>query len=161
VAHDRAWLLTHELVPFEAAIRAGVAGLMTAHVAFPLVDSVAGQPASLSPDILTGLLRRDLGYDGLVVTDDIGAMHAITDHYEPGVAAVRALQAGVDVLNVVGPIASQRQMVQAVLSAIGTSVSQEALDASVRRVLQAKLRLGLIGPARANMVVGPFSCAAG
>ena len=48
VAHDRAWLLTHELVPFQAAIRADVAGLMTAHVAFPLVDSVAGQPASLS-----------------------------------------------------------------------------------------------------------------
>ena len=59
-------------------------------------------------------------------------MRAITDHYEPGVAAVRALQAGVDLLNVVGPIASQRQMFKAALSAIGTTISQDRLDVSVR-----------------------------
>jgi beta-N-acetylhexosaminidase len=160
VGHDRAWLLTHELVPFQAAIRSHVSGVMTAHVAFPQIDSVPNRPATFSPDIVYGLLRQELGFDGLIVTDDIGAMQAVTERYEPGDAAVRALQAGVDVLNVVGPIASQRQMVQAVLGAIGTSISAERLDASVRRVLRAKLRVSLIGPARANMVTVPLSCAA-
>jgi beta-N-acetylhexosaminidase len=145
VRHDRGWLDGHELVPFRAAIQANVAAIMTAHVSYPAIDPVSGRPGSLSPVIVSGLLRGDLGYDGLVITDDMGVMEAVTGRYEPGDAAVKAIQAGSDMLIVVGPIERQRRMAQAIVSEVGTSISPEQLDTSVRRVLRAKQQAGLLG----------------
>jgi beta-N-acetylhexosaminidase len=145
VRHDRAWLDNHELVPFRAAFRAGVAAVMTAHVSYPLVDPQPMLPASLSPAIVGGILRRDLGYSGLVLTDDMGAMQAITDRYSPGEAAVRAILAGADMLISVGPLERQRSMAQALRGAVGNTISTERLDESVRRILKAKLDAGLLG----------------
>ncbi len=148
VGHDRAWLESHELIPFRAAINAGVAAIMTDHVSYPAIDRGALQPASLSATIVTGMLRDDLGFDGLVLTDDIGEMKAITTKYEPGEAAVEALLAGSDMLIVVGPLESQRRMAQAITAEIGGRIPEARLEASVRRVLVAKQQAGLFGPAR-------------
>ena len=105
-------------MPFEAAIRADVAGIMVGHLSFPLVDPVAGRPASLSPVFVSGLLRTDMGFNGLILTDDLGQMKAVTVGYTPGEAAVEAVVAGSDVLLSVGPLESQREMVDAVTAAV-------------------------------------------
>jgi len=144
VRHDRARLDAVELVPFRAAIRANVAAIMLAHVSYPLVDPTPDLPASLSPAIATALLRDELGYQGLVLTDDMGAMVAITGRYEAGDAAVRAVQAGADMLIVVGPVERQRRMAQALRAAVGSQISKERLDAAVERVLVAKRAAGLL-----------------
>jgi beta-N-acetylhexosaminidase len=146
VRHDRAWLERHELVPFRAALEAGVGALMTAHVHYPLLDSTPDRPASLSPVLVNGLLRGELEYDGLVLTDDLGAMRAVTDRFDPGEAAVRAIEAGSDLLVSVGALEQQRQMRDALLGAVGTRLSEARLDDSVRRVLRAKRQVGLLGP---------------
>jgi beta-N-acetylhexosaminidase len=146
--HDRARLDEVELVPFRAAIRAGVAAIMTAHISLPLIDTSSARPATMSPVILTGLLRGDLGYDGLILTDDLGAMAAVSDAYSPGQAAVEAISAGADTLTISGPLASQVAARDALLAAVGTQITETRLNESVRRVLTAKQEMGLIpGPA--------------
>ncbi len=84
-----------ELAPFRAAVRAGVPVIMTAHILYPALDP--GDPATLSRKILTGLLREEMGYDGLIVTDDMG-MRAISSRYGAGEAAVLAVTAGADLV---------------------------------------------------------------
>src|SRR4029077_182718 len=84
-----------EFPPFRRAATAGIATLMTAHVLYKALDDQL--PATLSPNIITHLLREQMGYDGVVLTDDL-EMHAIVDHYGPGEAAVRAFLAGCDML---------------------------------------------------------------
>jgi len=96
VEHALARLSARELVPFRAAIAAGVDILMSAHVAFPALEPT-GVPATLSRAILTGLLREELGFDGVICTDAMD-MKAIADTYEPGDASVRAVAAGADLV---------------------------------------------------------------
>jgi len=95
LGHDRARLEAVELPPFRAAIAAGVASVMTAHLQLPALDGE--RPATLSPAVLTGLLRQELGFDGLVVTDAL-VMEAIAAHHGPGEAAAMAFEAGADLL---------------------------------------------------------------
>jgi beta-N-acetylhexosaminidase len=146
VWRNRAMIDSIELLPFHSAIQANVAGVMTAHVSYPLVDTVAERPASLSPRIVTGMLRNDLGFSGLALTDDMGAMEAITGRFEAGEAAIQAIEAGSDMLIVVGPLSRQRRMVEAVLGEVGRRISLERLDDSVRRVMEAKRRAELVAP---------------
>lgn len=93
VCHLEREELEAHLAPFRAAIEAGVASVMTAHVVYPAVD--AENPATLSPAWIDGILRRELGFDGPVLTDDL-EMGAIVDQGGIGEAAVRAVRAGVD-----------------------------------------------------------------
>ena len=93
--HDRARLEAIELPPFRRAIAAGVASVMTAHLLLPALDPQ--RPATLSPAVLDGLLRRDLGFDGLIVTDAL-VMEAIASRWGAGEAAVLALEAGADLV---------------------------------------------------------------
>ncbi|CAN5758947.1 hypothetical protein BH23GEM5_BH23GEM5_26800 [soil metagenome] len=86
-----------ELAPFRAAVEAGVRLVMTAHVLFPAVDPE--EPATLSHAITTGLLRERLGFEGVVVTDDIG-MHAVSDVFQRGGAAADCIRAGVDLIDI-------------------------------------------------------------
>ncbi len=144
VLRDLNVLRRHELVPFEAAIRAGVGGIMVAHIALPLIDPIPDRPATLSPVIVTDLLRGQLGYDGLVMTDDMGVMRAITDRYDAGDAAVQAILAGNDMLIMAGPAEPQRLAADALRAAVGDTLPVERLDTSVRRVLTAKWKLGLL-----------------
>ena len=95
VDHSPERLREVELVPFRAAIRAGVASIMTAHLLVPALDET--RPATMSPAIVTDLLRTELGYGGLVVSDDL-EMRAIAEHYTKPEAAVAAVAAGCDVV---------------------------------------------------------------
>jgi beta-N-acetylhexosaminidase len=129
-----------ELVPFRAAISSGVSSIMTGHLSIPALEPDPNTPATLSAHILTDLLRKDLGYEGLVVTDAMD-MGGITVRYAPGEAAVRAFEAGADALLMPPvPDAAFEGLQNAVKSG---RISRERLDASVRRILQAKARLGL------------------
>ena len=137
---DRARLDSLELVPFRAAIAAGVGSIMTGHLNVPALEPDPNAPATLSPHILTELLRRDLQFQGLVVTDAMD-MGGITVRFAPGEAAVRAVLAGADCLLMPPvPDAAFQALEQAVRSG---RISGERLDSSVRRILEAKARLGL------------------
>jgi beta-glucosidase-like glycosyl hydrolase/CubicO group peptidase (beta-lactamase class C family) len=137
---DRQRIESLELVPFRAAIAAGADSIMTGHLSIPALEPEPNLPATLSPNILTGLLRKELGYQGLVVTDAMD-MGGITVRYAPGDAAVRAFAAGTDALLMPPvPDAAFDALKEAVNSG---RISRERLDASVRRLLQAKARMGL------------------
>jgi beta-N-acetylhexosaminidase len=137
---DRDRLENLELVPFRAAIAAGAGSVMTGHLSIPALEPDSNTPATLSHNILTGLLRDELGFEGLVVTDAMD-MGGITGRFAPGEAAVRAVLAGADALLMPPvPDAAFEALQEAVKSG---RVSKDRLDASVRRILQAKARLGL------------------
>ena len=85
-----------ELVPFNAAINADVKAVMTAHIHVPELES-NGLPATLSPNITTNLLRNEMHFDGLIITDGLG-MRGATMHNAPGMLELQALQAGADIL---------------------------------------------------------------
>lgn len=156
-----------ELVPFRAAIAAGVSSIMMAHLSFPALDATpapprqdrrhenpytkddsetaqaATMPASLSREITEGLLRRELKFDGLVVTDALD-MGGITDHFDAGEAAVRAVLAGADqILKSTDAEAAMAAVRRAVAEG---RISRDRLDASVGRVLAAKARVGPAQP---------------
>jgi beta-N-acetylhexosaminidase len=137
---DRQRLESLELVPFRAAIAAGVGSVMTGHLNVPALEPDPNTPATLSSHILTEVLRKDLSFQGLVVTDAMD-MGGITVRFAPGEAAVRAVLAGVDCLLMPPvPDAAFEALQHAVKSG---RISRERLDASVRRILEAKARLGL------------------
>ena len=137
---DRARLDELELVPFRAAIEAGVGSVMTGHLNVPALEPDPNTPATLSHNILTGVLRDQLGFEGLVITDAMD-MGGITVRFAPGEAAVRAVLAGADALLMPPvPDAAFEALQVAVKSG---RISGERLDASVRRILEAKARLGL------------------
>jgi beta-glucosidase-like glycosyl hydrolase/CubicO group peptidase (beta-lactamase class C family) len=137
---DRARLDSLELVPFRAAIQSGVGSIMTGHLNVPSLEPDSDTPATLSSNILTGVLRKELGFEGLVVTDAMD-MGGITVRFAPGEAAVRAVLAGADCLLMPPvPDAAFEALQHAVKSG---RISRERLDASVRRILEAKARLGL------------------
>lgn len=140
IVHPRERLDALELVPFRAGLRAGANAVMVAHIALPALDATPGTPATFSRPIVTGLLRDEMQFDGLVYTDSM-KMQAITAMVTPGEAAVRALTSGADLV-----IDSPDD--RAAFSAVKAAVEHGALpraqvDASVRRVLRAKGGLGL------------------
>lgn len=141
VGHDLDTLQRLELPPFKAAIQEGAASVMAGHLSFPPVDSI--WPSSLSPTFIDGMLRAELHYDGIVMTDAMG-MGAITQSYAAGSAAVQAILAGNDMVLVVGAPEQQRATYQSLIGAAQDGrISQERLDASVRRILRAKAAFGL------------------
>jgi beta-N-acetylhexosaminidase len=140
VPDDRKELENNELVPFRAAISAGVSSIMPGHLAVPALEPDATVPASLSRNILTGLLRDELKFRGLIVTDAMD-MGGVTSMYPPDEAAIRAVEAGADiVLQPPVPDAALAGLENAVKSG---RLSEKRIDGSVRRILQAKARLGL------------------
>src|SRR5437867_152423 len=137
---DRARLDSLELIPFRAAISSQVDSIMTGHLNVPALEPDPNTPATLSHNILTDLLSKQLGYQGLIVTDAMD-MGGITVRYAPGEAAVRAIAAGVDCL-LMPPVPDAA--FEALQAAVKSGrISKDRLDASVRRILQAKARLGL------------------
>ena len=137
---DRARLDSLELVPFDRAIVEGVDAIMTAHVALPNVLGPDAPPATLSPEILTGLLRADLAFDGVIFTDAL-TMRSITDAYGIGEASVRAVEAGADVI--LSP-ADVHAAIGAVVQATQNGrLSRPRLENSARRLLKMKAELGL------------------
>ena len=136
VNHDRERIHALELQPFRAAIDADVAAIMTAHIVYPAFDP--DRPATLSPGILTDLLREELGFDGLLITDAM-EMKAIDDRYRSGEAAVMAIEAGADIVMVLWTLTKQIEVFDALLSAVKSGrISQARLDQSVERILKSK-----------------------
>ena len=136
VSHDRERIHALELQPFRAAIDADVAAIMTAHIVYPAFD--ADRPATLSPAILTDLLRQELGFDGLLITDDM-EMKAIDGRYQSGEAAVMAVEAGADIVMVLWSPTKQIEVFEALLSAVKSGrISQARLNQSVKRILKSK-----------------------
>ncbi|MFF3134124.1 glycoside hydrolase family 3 protein [Streptomyces mirabilis] len=140
ITHSRDLWSSLDAVPFRAAVRAGIDSVMTAHIMVPALDP-SGDPATLSHPILTGILREELGYDGLVVTDSLG-MEGVRTKYGDDRVPVLALKAGVDQL--LNP-PSIHVAWNAVLNAVhGGELTEARLDESVLRVLRLKSKLGLL-----------------
>ncbi len=140
VAADRSRLNAVELVPFQAGIDAEVDAVMTAHVAMPALLGEDAPPATLSPELMTGLLREEMGFDGVLFTDAL-RMGAITEAYGAGEAAVLALEAGSDVL--LAPADVPGAIDAVVAAAESGRLSRARLESSARRILQLKARTGL------------------
>ena len=148
IRHPRERLDAVEFPPFRDGIAAGAGAVMTAHVALPALDPDPRNPATFSAPIATALLRDDLGFDGLVFTDSM-RMRAITRRWRPADAAARAVVAGHDVV-LHSP--NDRAALAGIRAAVADgTVGREQLDRSVRRVLEAKARLGLHGGARVDL----------
>jgi len=153
-----------ELVPFRAAIDAGVGSVMIGHLAVPSLDPApapprldghqenpyvqgsveattnATMPATLSQPMIEGLLRHDLGYDGLVVSDAFD-MGGVVDHFDAGEAAIRAIEAGEDQVLMSADV---DQAIEAVKRAVASGrLPESRIDASVRRILAAKSRVAM------------------
>jgi len=147
ITADRPRLEALEWTPFRAAVKSGVDAIMTAHIAVPALDD-PGLPATLSPKILTGILREELGFNGLIVTDALD-MGGIAHGFAVGDAAVRALEAGADVLLMP---ADPKAAIDAVAAAVkGGRITTQRIDDSVRRILTAKARVGLANAKLANL----------
>jgi CubicO group peptidase (beta-lactamase class C family) len=140
VAGDRARLERVELPPFRAAIEAGVSAVMTGHLAVPALEPDASVPATLSEKITTNLLRREMGFGGLVVTDDL-SMGGVTARYSPGEIAVRSILAGSDLL--LAPPEPDVALAALREAAASGRLPAARIDEAVKRILRAKARLGL------------------
>lgn len=129
--HDMARMIEVELPPFEAAIKSGVAAVMTAHVIYAPIDP--NYPGTMSKTILGGILREQLGFNGLVVSDDM-QMKAIADHYGFDDAVVRAVEAGVDLLWICHTPALQCRAIDVIAGAVaGGHLPRRRLEEAARR----------------------------
>jgi beta-N-acetylhexosaminidase len=162
VAKDRASLASVEIPPFQRAIDEGIELILTAHVTYPALDP-SGAPATISAPILTGLLRRAMGFQGLIVTDDL-EMDGIKKIASPAEAAVRAVEAGADLVLCVRQHPSRRRsdpiesLHTALLDAARTGrLSPARIDESFNRIVDLKTRHAL-GPASGDgldLIGGP------
>jgi beta-N-acetylhexosaminidase len=151
IPHPRERLDAVELPPFRAGIAAGAAGVMVAHIEMPAIDPEK-QPATFSAAVISTLLRP--GFDGLIYSDAM-KMDAITKMATPGDAAVRAVKAGIDViLDSPDSAAAAAAVVAAVMSG---DIPRARVEASARRILEAKARLGLHRTRAVNLEAVPLS----
>lgn len=144
--HSRERLAAVELPPFTAAIAAGVSSVMTAHLLLPALDPE--RPATLSPAVLSGLLRRELGFGGLIVTDAL-VMEAIAGRYGAGEAAVLALEAGADLVLMPADAAAALEAIAAAVASGRLSRAQLERSAARRREALAGLPAVAMAPATA------------
>jgi beta-N-acetylhexosaminidase len=140
ISVSRARMDTVELPPFQAAIDAGIGGIMTAHITVPAVNGGNGDPATLSHAVLTGLLRGEMGFRGIVFTDAMD-MTAISGRLGVEEAAVRAVEAGADVILM--PASVSRSIDGIVEAVEGGRIPEARIDGTVLRLLDEKERLGL------------------
>jgi beta-N-acetylhexosaminidase len=139
VTVSRSRLDTVELVPFRAAVNGGVGAIMSFHGAMPALDS-SGVPGTLSSKVLTGLLRGEMGFRGIIISDAMD-MRGVLDQFGAAEAVKRAIAAGIDVL--IQPL-DVTQTIDAVVAGVAEGrYTQARLDSSVRKVLETKRKLGL------------------
>lgn len=125
-----------ELLPFQKAIDEGADMIMVSHIMFPKIDK--NNPASLSEEIITNILRKDLGFNGVVVTDDM-TMGAIVNNYDIGEASVKSLKSGSDIILVCHGYENQVKVIQAIKKAIDDgTLSERDIDEKVYRILKLK-----------------------
>jgi len=140
IKHDRNRLDSLELYPFKRMLDNGLAGVMIAHLSIPALDNTPNLPSTLSEPIVTGILRNELGFKGLVFSDAMN-MKGVTDHFPTGEAEIRALLAGNDILELTPNIPKAIDAIEAAIRE--GRISQDYIDAKVRKVLAAKQWSGL------------------
>ncbi|MCP1136527.1 beta-N-acetylhexosaminidase [Paenibacillus polysaccharolyticus] len=143
ITHDRTRVDQVELVPFRAAITEGVDAMMSAHIYFPALEPER-LPVTLSHSVLTGLLRKELGYEGMILTDCM-EMKAIATHYGTVDAAVMAVEAGADMVLISHTAQLQVEAFEALMNAVKSGrISERRIDESVKRLLTYKMKRGLM-----------------
>ncbi|WP_281659203.1 glycoside hydrolase family 3 protein [Halobacillus sp. Cin3] len=151
VPYDKERLREVELYPFQQVMDAGVDAVMTAHVTFPEIDDTKvvskkdgeeiALPATLSKKVLTGLIREEMGYEGLVITDALN-MNAIQEHFGPVDAVIRAINAGTDI--VLMPVGLE-EVAGGIYEAVDTGdIDMQTIEDSVERILTLKIKRGII-----------------
>ena len=160
VPHTFEQIQAIDLPPFEAAMNRGnLDAVMTAHVRYPGIDGENAPPATMSRGLLTGLLRTQLHFEGLVITDDL-EMSAIYDTFGVGPAAVRAISSGADLIMVIWRRSSKDEAFEYLLKAARSGeLPPGRLDEAVRRILTIKSRRGILSapppdPDRVATIVG-------
>lgn len=140
ITKSRAQLDSLELYPFRQLIKAGAAGVMIAHLSIPALDTTRNRPSTLSPAIVTNLLKNELGFQGLVFSDAMN-MKGVTKYFPSGQADELGLEAGMDVLEFTEDVPAALAQIKA---AIATGrLTQAALDSRCLKVLRAKAWVGL------------------
>ena len=160
VTRTRDDLMRIDLRPFAAGINAGAKIVMTSHIIFSALDSE--RPATLSPVILGDLLRGELGFEGLVVSDSMN-MHSMKRNYDPTDSAIQAFKAGVDLMMLAEEhydhdaaqyLENQRALIRAIIRAVDEGlISAERVDEAVRRVLRLKQEAGFTTEPRAGAAI--------
>lgn len=140
INHSKKRLDTLELYPFKKLIYAGTSAIMTAHIQVPALDSKKNMPATLSSKVVNDILRKELKYEGLIITDALN-MRAITDHYNDGEAEVMALQAGNDMLLFSENVPEAIRLIKKNLTK--KKITKSEFEESVKRILRLKYKAGL------------------
>ncbi|MGM0498739.1 MAG: beta-N-acetylhexosaminidase [Bacillota bacterium] len=138
INHSRERLDQVELYPFKKAIEAGVDSIMVAHIYFSTIESEAGIPATLSKAVLNDLLREELNFEGVIITDDL-EMGAITNFFGTAAGAVKTIEAGADIVLISHSYDKQKQAIEAVIAAVENGrISEKRIEESLRRIIKLK-----------------------
>ncbi|MEO6758351.1 MAG: glycoside hydrolase family 3 N-terminal domain-containing protein, partial [Saprospiraceae bacterium] len=148
ISYSRARLDSLELFPFRVLAQQGVGSMMVAHLSVPALDSRPNRPTTLSQATIQGVLRHEIGFDGLIFTDAM-EMKAVTKYFGPGEADVEALRAGNDMVLLPADLPATMLAIHMALDS--GSLDRTQLYTSVKRVLRAKYRLGLTSPQRVEI----------
>lgn len=140
VSHNLERLNTIELAPFKALMNKGIGGVMVAHLYVPSLESGKGIPASVSKNIITGLLKEKLGYQGLIITDALN-MGAVANKYNPGELDALAFKAGNDIMLFSQGVAEGKKLIQKAID--NGEIPQSRVEESVKKILLTKYFLGL------------------
>jgi len=140
IPHTRERLDSIEMYPFKELIKAGLGGMMIAHLHIPELDSTKNRASSLSPAIVTDILKKELGFEGLIFTDALG-MKGVSSFYPPGVPAVKALLAGSDVLLMPSSVPLAFKEIKKAIA--NGEITQEEIDKRCLKILKAKEWFGL------------------
>lgn len=135
-------LNSFELVPFSDAVKSGADAVMIAHILLKKID--AQNPASMSKTVITDMLRKQLKFDGVVITDDM-TMGAVTKNYKIEDAAVKTVNAGADIVLVCHGYENEKAVIKALKSGVESgNIKEEKIDESVYRILKLKQKYGLV-----------------
>jgi beta-glucosidase-like glycosyl hydrolase len=140
VSHNLDRLNNIELAPFKDLMDKGIGGVMVAHLYVPVLESGKGIPASVSKNIITGLLKDQLGYKGLIITDALN-MGAVANKYNPGELDAMAFKAGNDIMLFSQGVANGKKLIQKAID--NREISQSRVEESVKKILLTKYFLGL------------------
>lgn len=140
VSHDLKRLTDIELAPFKALMDKGIGGVMVAHLYVPALEKEKGIPASISKNIITGILKEKFGFKGLIITDALN-MGAVAKRYKPGELDALAFKAGNDIMLFSDGVKEGKRLIQ--LAIDNKEISQNRIEESVKKILLTKYYLGL------------------
>lgn len=139
--HDQNRLHELELIPFKVAIKAGVASIMSAHLALPALTGDRNKPATLSPEVINELLREKLNFSGLIITDCL-EMQGISKLLSPAEGAVRAIEAGCDIALISHSSSWQSKAAEKLIKAVRAGrIPEERIDKSLERIINLKIKV--------------------